>query len=49
MAGIAQHNPDEPIREFESKGIVIKDREETIRNVAADNKKENVGILNMIF
>jgi len=49
MAGIAQHNPEELIKEFESKGIVIKDRKETIRNIAADNKKEDVEILNMIF
>lgn len=49
VAGIAQHHPDELMKEFESKGIIIKDKEETIQNIAKNNNREYVDILNIIF
>ena len=49
VAGIAQHHPDELMKEFESKGIIIKDKEETIQNIAKNNNREYVEILNIIF
>jgi hypothetical protein len=49
VAGIAQHHPDELMKELGSKGIIIKDKEETIRDIARNNKKGDVEILNIIF
>lgn len=49
VAGIARHNPDELMKEFESKGVVVKDGKESIRDIATSNNKEYVEILNMIF
>ena len=49
VAGVARHDPDELRKELESKGIVVRDREETIREIAWSNNKEDVEILNMIF
>lgn len=49
VAGIAQHRPDELMKELGSKGIIIKDKEETIRDIARNNNKEDVEILNIIF
>jgi len=49
VASIAKHNSDELMKEFESKGIIIKDGESTIRDIAVANNKDYVEILNMIF
>lgn len=49
VAGIAQHSPYELMKEFKSKDIIIKDEEETIRDIARNNNKEAVEILNIIF
>jgi hypothetical protein len=49
VAGIARHDPDELMKEFESKGVAVKDGEESIRDIATNNNKEYVEILNMIF
>jgi predicted MFS family arabinose efflux permease len=49
VANIAQHRPDELMKECASKGIVIKDKEETVREIARSNNREVVEILNVIF
>ena len=48
-AKIALHDPDDLMKELGSKGVVVKNKEETIREIAQNNNKENVEILNLIF
>lgn len=49
MAKIALHDPDDLMKELGSKGVVVKDKEETILEIAQNNNKENVEVLNLIF
>jgi predicted HTH domain antitoxin len=49
VANIAEHQPEELMKELESKGIVVKDKEETIREIAVRNNKQGADILNAIF
>ncbi len=49
VANIAQHQPEELLKELESKGIVVKDKEETIQEIAVRNNKQGADILNAIF
>ena len=49
MAGIAQHDPEELARELGMKGVIIKNKEETIHDIAVINNKQDVEILNLVF
>jgi hypothetical protein len=49
IANIAQHQPEELVKELELKGIVVKDKEETIHTIALRNNKQHADILKAIF
>jgi hypothetical protein len=49
VANAASHEPQELIKELGSKGVVVDREEETIREIAVRNGRQNVEILNMIF
>jgi hypothetical protein len=49
VAGVARHQSEELIKELGSKGIVVESKEETIREIAGRNGKQNAEILEMIF
>ncbi len=49
VAVVAAHQPDELIKELASKGILIEGKEQTIREIAKANGKQNVEILDLIF
>jgi hypothetical protein len=49
VANSASHKPEELMKEFESKGVVVEGKEETIQGIAARNGKQTAEILNMIF
>ncbi len=49
VAGIARHQPDRLIEELASQGINISDKEKSIREIARENNREDVEILNAIF
>lgn len=40
VTNIAEHQPEELMKELESKGVVVKDKEETIREIAVRNNKQ---------
>jgi hypothetical protein len=49
IAVAAAHQPDELIKELASKGIVIENKEQTIREIAKASGKQNVEVLELIF
>ena len=49
VALIAEHNPDEAINILKSKGINIDNKEQTIQDIAAKNKKSPMDVLGIIF
>lgn len=49
VAEVASHQPEELMKELGSKGVVVGRKEETIREIAARNGKQEVEILNLIF
>lgn len=49
VAAVADHQPEELMKDLASKGIVIKGKDETIRGIAANNGKQNAEILSLIF
>jgi len=49
IAKIAQHQPEELMKELELKGIVVTDKEEAIHKITVRNNKQDVDILKAIF
>lgn len=49
VASIAQHQPEELMKELQLKGILVKNKDETIQAIASRNNKPGVDILNAIF
>ncbi len=49
VAVVASHQPDELIKELASKGIVVAGKEQTIREIARANGKQNVEVLDLVF
>lgn len=49
VAGMAQHKPEELMKELGSQGIVVNNKEETIHEIAVRNNKQDVDILNLVF
>lgn len=49
VALVAEHQPEELMRELRLNGIYIERKEETVQEIAVRNNKRGVDILNMIF
>jgi hypothetical protein len=49
VAAVADHQPEEVIKDLTSKGLMIKSKDESIREIAVSNGKENSEILGLIF
>jgi hypothetical protein len=49
MAAVAEHQPEELMKELKLNGISIERKEETIQEIAARNNKQGADILNVIF
>jgi hypothetical protein len=48
-ADVAEHQPEELMKELKLTGILIERKEETIQEIAVRNNKRGVDILNVIF
>lgn len=49
VAVVAEHTPEEAVKELESKGIRVEAKEQSIQEIAARNNKRGIDILNLIF
>jgi hypothetical protein len=49
VAAVAEHQPEELMKELKLNGISIERKEETIQEIAARNNKRGADILNVIF